>query len=682
MTLLDISISTLLFGEFSNYENKFTMTTDSDNVTTLYLNGDIILNGNDIISNSYIQLPQGVVFDGNNHYINLSNTTQCRGIIQCIDTSEDSRAVIKNLGIKNGNLKEGTSITAGSAYLLRSMSALYVDITDCYSTGPINAYCGGLVPDGRAGGGEFNDQDITITNCYNTGTIGSNAGGLCGYCAGSYGRITLINCYNTGTIGSDAGGLCGEFVGYMYSSITITNCYNTGNIVGNYAGGLCGRNAGYMSTNFAVTNCYNTGTIGAYAGGLCGAYIGKFTNVNNGTVIITNCYNTGTIGSRAGGLCGPYAAGNRGNINITNCYNTGNIVGNYAGGLCGLWGYSADEIIDSKITITNCYNTGDVDGQYAGGLCGSSAGKNGNINITNCYNTGTINITANYAGGLCGSSAGDNGNINITNCYNTGTIINEKYAGGLCGSSAGNNGNINITNCYNTGTIINEKSKSIAGSFSITVISIVMDCVYTSVDTSQNGDSYATLDISDIYNTNLDGKFTTDSSFVRDVFGIINEYPILSVFREPPFSPPMNYYKADAILNNSLANRVITNLTDADLSGVDLAGVDLSGAVLTGAKTGPLLSGPINVPSNYQTISGSNEIWIVGSNVNLTGADLTSADFTGADLTGVNFTGVDLTGSKLLSATNIQHAIFTNASGPSIKYINIDTTSFTLSSIL
>ena len=569
----DYNLSLLLFGEFSNYENHFTITTD-DNGITLYLNNDIILDDTTDISNTYIQLPQDVVFDGSNHYIDLSNTTQCMGIIQCSNTSADSRSIIKNLGIKNGNLKEGTLSIAGSAYLLRSMPTLYVDITDCYSTGPINAYCGGLVPDGRDGG-----QDITITNCYNTGTIDQ------------------------------------------------------------YAGGLCGANAG----NVTITNCYNTGTIGFAAGGLCG------NNANN--VTITNCYNTGTISSSAGGLCGFFAY----NVTITNCYNTGTI-GDNAGGLCGYNAYN--------VTITNCYNTGTI-GQFAGGLCGDYANT---VTITNCYNTGTI---------------GDN-------------------AGGLCGYNAGyDHGKITIINCYNTGTLTNPDSKSIVGSFHVFVTHIDMSYVYTSVDTSQSGDSYATLDISDIYNTYLTNKFTTDSSFVYDEFGKVNDYPILSVFRTSPFLPPMNYYKADAILNHSLANRVITNLTDADLSGVktgpllsgpdkdhlpigyqtisgsheiwivgpyvNLEGADLTGADLTDVKTGPLLSGPDHLPIGYQTISGSYEIWIVGPYVDLSGADLT---------------GANLTNTNVLLAKNIQHAIFTNASGPSIKHIDINSSSFTLSTIL
>ena len=93
------------------------------------------------------------------------------------------------------------------------------------------------------------------------------------------------------------------------------------------------------------------------------------------------------------------------------------------------------------------------------------------------------------------------------------------------------------------------------------------------------------------------------------------------------------------------------DLSGADLSGMDLSGVDLSDADLRGAKTGPLVgSAPISLPSGYDFVPGTHEQWIIGPNVNLDGADLSDADLSGADLTGVDLSGADLSGADLSGA--------------------------------
>ena len=68
----------------------------------------------------------------------------------------------------------------------------------------------------------------------------------------------------------------------------------------------------------------------------------------------------------------------------------------------------------------------------------------------------------------------------------------------------------------------------------------------------------------------------------------------------------------------------------------------MGGATLTGVKSGPLVgSAPISLPSYYNFVSGTNEQWIVGPNVDLSGADLR-----GMDLSGAHLNGVDLSGAK------------------------------------
>jgi uncharacterized protein YjbI with pentapeptide repeats len=87
-------------------------------------------------------------------------------------------------------------------------------------------------------------------------------------------------------------------------------------------------------------------------------------------------------------------------------------------------------------------------------------------------------------------------------------------------------------------------------------------------------------------------------------------------------------------------------LTGATLTGVDLTGVDLTGMDLTNVKSGSITGNPLSLPNDYKMIKG----YIVGPDVNLTGANLTGADLTDVDLTGANLTGADLTGADLTGA--------------------------------
>ena len=89
------------------------------------------------------------------------------------------------------------------------------------------------------------------------------------------------------------------------------------------------------------------------------------------------------------------------------------------------------------------------------------------------------------------------------------------------------------------------------------------------------------------------------------------------------------------------------DLRGMDLRGMDLSGADLSGATLTGVKSGPLVgSAPISLPSGYKFVSGTNENWIVGPSVNLDGADLSGMELNGMNLSGADLSGATLTGVK------------------------------------
>ena len=55
------------------------------------------------------------------------------------------------------------------------------------------------------------------------------------------------------------------------------------------------------------------------------------------------------------------------------------------------------------------------------------------------------------------------------------------------------------------------------------------------------------------------------------------------------------------------------------------------GATLTGVKSGPFVGlAPSLLPSGYKFVSGTNEQWIVGPGVDLSGANLTDANLNGA----------------------------------------------------
>ena len=89
------------------------------------------------------------------------------------------------------------------------------------------------------------------------------------------------------------------------------------------------------------------------------------------------------------------------------------------------------------------------------------------------------------------------------------------------------------------------------------------------------------------------------------------------------------------------------DLSGADLSGANVSDVILSGVNLNGVKTGSLIgSAPSSLSDGYDFISGNNEQWIVGPGVDLSGADLSGADLSGADLSDINLTNANLSGTK------------------------------------
>lgn len=298
-------------------------------------------------------------FDGNG--LSISNL-----LIYNVTTTGDAYAglfainngVVKNLGIKNGNV------------------SVYPDSNRL-------AYCGSIA--GKNLG--------TITDCYSTGNVWSRryAGGIAGYNSGE-----ILNCYNNGVITAlmDFDLCAGGIVGYNYDGV-ISNCYNNGQISSSanvvstfmttyyaFAGGIVGY--GYDGT---VEKCYNTGNINATSNVTITENSDAYASANSGGIIgsnrscsISECYNIGAISadttadghwydtakSYAGGIAGSNASG------IGSCYNVG--------------------------TLTTTSSTGH---NYPGGIAGNNSG-----NISTSYNiaSGIENIVSNNSG-------------TIKNCY-------------------------------------------------------------------------------------------------------------------------------------------------------------------------------------------------------------------------------------------------------------------------
>ena len=108
--------------------------------------------------------------------------------------------------------------------------------------------------------------------------------------------------------------------------------------------------------------------------------------------------------------------------------------------------------------------------------------------------------------------------------------------------------------------------------------------------------------------------------------------------------------------NLSGANLYGAILIRANLKYADLTGADLTDANLTNVKSGSITGNPLSLPNDYKMTKG----YIVGPDVDLTGADLTDANLTGADLTGADLTDVNLKYADLTDA-NLKNVDLTDA---------------------
>lgn len=223
----------------------------------------------------------------------------------------------------------------------------------------------------------------------------------------------------------------------LRNKITIDNVSNYPGLIRNGTSGDNGYSRIYA--NFLRIYAVNGSTLAAGNGWIGQEYFGKGVTYN----YITDCSVDAPIPASSGGIVGNFAGSANGEVNIARCYSL-DIIGNYAGGICG----QPDNTIGS-IIIANCYSSGEI-GQFAGGIL--AANSSGLIIIQECYSTGAISMSG---GGIVGSNAGSF--ISVTNCYSTGII--SALAGGIYGAD------ISLISraikCYTSGMGINSSSGGI-----------------------------------------------------------------------------------------------------------------------------------------------------------------------------------------------------------------------------
>jgi hypothetical protein len=225
----------------------------------------------------HIFMYDNTVFNGNGYTIDLENMniSKSSGMFVTKASSFDVCPIIRNLGLLNGKLSIYSGYFNGAWAEGVSGDPNYIRIYDCYSTGPMTGYGGGICGI-RAG---TNGGKVHIKGCYSVGDItGSTSGGICGQAAGVSGSVLIENCYSLGNI-NHTNGSVGGISGAHYNNntgvdLTIKNCYSYGDVISGY--GICAldRNDVYIQncycksgnispTNPNLINCYSSsGVVG------------------------------------------------------------------------------------------------------------------------------------------------------------------------------------------------------------------------------------------------------------------------------------------------------------------------------------------------------------------------------------------------------------------------------------
>jgi filamentous hemagglutinin family protein len=401
-------------------------------LTSVMLNGDIVLTNNNILSiNTTTDITLGradwqdassltlnagraIYLNGNISAPNGTLSLNAKTNITSGSTSNPSvSGVTAGINVKNFVLTSGNwSQNQANPALLPAFSAYNFTLADMllHSLQFLRA---------EGGSGTVNDPYI-LTDIYGVQGLGSSTAML----HNSYRLANNIDA--SGTVNWNAG------AGFLPIGKNSQNTYLgfTGNLNGN---------------NFQISNFYiaysnsivdiNVGFISVLMGSVSNLGLsGTLTNAAN--VIIGDVLGTRIVGASL--LAGILDGGS-----ITNSHTSGNIFGQVAkaGGLAG------DSINGGS--ISNSYNTATVRGLDAvGGLVGfAEAGTH----ITHSYNAGTVYSVDTTAVGEAGGLVGALIAATITDSWNVGTVYGVALVGGLVGQLETGG---TISHSYNAGTII------------------------------------------------------------------------------------------------------------------------------------------------------------------------------------------------------------------------------------
>ena len=175
-------------------------------------------------------------------------------------------------------------------------------------------------------------------------------------------------------------------------------------------------------------------------------------------------------------------------------------------------------------------------------------------------------------------------------------------------------------------------------------------------DLSNANLSNANLTNTNLSNANLTNTNLSGANLVGVKSGSISGVPVnliksYKIIKGYLVGPAVNLTGAD--LTN--ANLAFANLTCmprgenysvmdcATISGAKLQGANLTNAKLSGLTSGPVIGTPRSLPTDYKL----TKQFIVGPDLNLSGADLSNGDLTNMNLSGVNLDKAILTGATL-----------------------------------
>ena len=156
---------------------------------------------------------------------------------------------------------------------------------------------------------------------------------------------------------------------------------------------------------------------------------------------------------------------------------------------------------------------------------------------------------------------------------------------------------------------------------------------------------------------NISGANFTNANFQNVVSGSLTTAPIEPTLPSAYYSLVGGYFvgpyvdlSGSYLVNRSLAN---TNLTGVNLANATLLGVTSGGISTTATISGVTTTVAPTLPTGYGFTGG----YILGPNMNFTGADLSGFDFTNVNLSGTIFTGANITyvksGNTMSSQTTL-----------------------------